>query len=283
MVNRVTFDRVQHFVRVPVMLENNTTARFLVDTGIGITVIHPEIASAAGVIATDQVHVGHRMSGQPIAIEIHRMPSLRVGQFTATDVAVGVFDLGPRNGPDGFDGIVGLDVLAAQSITIDPFAGEIVLGDDQYDDAGFDVPIRVERDGPSVACFTDLMLPDGQVTEVEIDTGSGSTILDTRFQPACGIDPSADADRIARGIDETGHSYLRQFQQIRGALTLPSAPATAHENPTVMFQDIALNGLIGADFLDRFIQTYDISRNRLILRQSPTGVAAQSDSASAPA
>src|SRR6476469_1000536 len=43
-ITSVAFDRVQHLIRVPVSVAGQDTHRFLVDTGIGITVVSSSFA-----------------------------------------------------------------------------------------------------------------------------------------------------------------------------------------------------------------------------------------------
>lgn len=46
---------------------------------------------------------------------------------------------------------------------------------------------------------------------------------------------------------------------------LLGASETVQQGPRVMFQDIVLDGLVGTDYLDRFVTTYDLDRDRLVL------------------
>lgn len=43
----IRFDRVGHLIRVPAVLTGGLTARFVIDTGIGITVMHPSLVGDA--------------------------------------------------------------------------------------------------------------------------------------------------------------------------------------------------------------------------------------------
>lgn len=245
------------------------SGRFLVDTGIGITIVHPTLADRAGLERTGEHQVGHRMSGQEVRVPLVRVPELQLGEHVVSDVLAGVADLGDTDGENGFEGIIGLDLLGDLPLTVDPFARVIRLGAAAPECATSTiVPVRLHQDGLAVDLRVDLLLPDGQVIEVEVDTGSGSTILDTRFMAACRVDGQEEGAHTEEGADETGHTFVRRFVPIEGALALASAPGTRHERPTVMFQDIELNGLIGTDFLDRYVQTYD-TRNGTITLTPP--------------
>lgn len=72
-------------------------------------------------------------------------------------------------------------------------------------------------------------------------------------------------EQTARG-EETGYAYTRRFAQERGPVQLREAPATTQEGPRVMFQGIVRDGLLGTEFLNRFVQTFEVPNNRLVLR-----------------
>lgn len=265
----ISFNRVGHFLRISVGLADGVTGRFLVDTGIGITVVHPSLADRLGLSSAGRDYLAHRMSGQEVRVPLLRAPRMDIAGEVVAGSVVGVGDFGNPDGENGFDGILGLDLLGEGPLTVDPFASVIRLGAPSPDpETSTVVPVRVNRDGPAVDMHTELRLPDGRVIEVEVDTGSGATILDTRFMAACRVDGHEEDARTEEGTDETAHRFVRRFVSIPGALALPSAPATAHEQPTIMFQDIELEGLIGTDFLDRFVQTYD-TRNSTITLELP--------------
>lgn len=259
----IPFERVGHFARIPVELSGGATGRFLVDTGVGITVVHPSLVDRIGLQATGEEQVGHRMSGQEVRAPLVRVPRLEIGDHVWADALAGAADLGDAEGENGFDGIIGLDLLGDLPLTVDPFACVIRLSAPEVATATI-VPVRLNRDGLAVDMRVELRLPDGQVIEVEVDTGSGSTILDSRFMTACGVDGHESDARTEEGTDQTGHRFVRRFVPIDGALALASG--TTHERPTVMFQDdLELDGLIGTDFLDRYVQTYDTRTSTIAL------------------
>lgn len=236
MTSEIPFDRVGHFIRVRAGLLGGVEGRFLIDTGIGITVVHPTLVDTAGLERTDEHQLGHRMSGQEIRIPLVRLARLELGEHVVTDALAGVANLGDTESENGFDGIIGLDLLGHLPLTVDPFAHVIRLGAPAPGPAAATVvPARLNRDGLAVDMRVDLRLPNGQVVEVEVDTGSGSTILDTRFMAACDVASDGATARTEEGTDETGHRFVRRFMPIAGALTLVSAPETTQLGPTVMF------------------------------------------------
>lgn len=274
-------DRVGHFVRIPVGLPDGSSARFLVDTGIGITVVSTAFMRRLGLSPSGRSFTGHRMSGQAVEVPLVELPSLELrslspaagsGGFAVVSGVAGVADLGATDGPGGFDGILGLDMLGELVLTVDPFRSLIGVGGPPAvsGQAKVEVPVRLHREGPAIDIRADLRLPDDTVIEVEVDTGSAATILADRWMGACAVEGSERSTRTEEGADETGHHYVRRFIPIEGAIAIAGAPQTELREPTVMFQEILLDGLVGTDFLDRYVQTYDTTRGVMTL-MTPAG------------
>lgn len=264
MTDGVGFDRVGHFVRLPATA-NGLPSRFLLDSGIGLTIVSSDLAERLGLVLTGDSHTGHRMSGQEVRAPLAMMPLLEVAGHQIADSVVGVFDLGPTDGPDGFDGILGLDLLRHVVVEVNPktMTVEVNPGLSMPAEATV-VPVRVEEDGPSVALFARLQLPSGQGAEVEVDTGSGCLILDERFMSDCGVVEGAGTETID-GTDETGHRFVRHFADVQGEVRLLGEPDTTQDCPRAMFQDIRHDGLLGSDFLNRWVHRFDVRNQRILL------------------
>lgn len=272
MVSEVTFDRFKHFTRVGVGLPRGVSARFLIDTGIGITVVSTSLKERYDLEETGETFRGRRMSGQEVEAALLNLPPLTLGTHSFDGHVGAALDLSEEGEGQEFDGILGLDLLGQPPLTINPFDNTVVLGQlppeiVESETGSHVVAARVHRDGPSVDFRADLRLPDKTVVEVEVDTGSAVTILDTSLMPACSVQGTEDGARIMEGTDETGHAFVRTFIPLPGAVCLSQAPATALRQPTVMFQDLALNGLIGTEYLDRYIQTYNTRAGTITLRE----------------
>ena len=178
-------------------------------------------------------------------------------------------------GLDGFppelgavDGFLSLAFFEATPFTVD-YAREAVVVEspaavDERARNGSVVAVRVERDGPSVDAFMQLGLPGGSAIEVEIDMGSDSLILDERLAAVVGVDLDHDDMRRVEGRDETDNPYTRSFTRLDGTIHAAGAPSVAHPDPTVMFQRIIYDGLVGDAFLRRFTVTYDVPGERVI-------------------
>jgi len=98
-----------------------------------------------------------------------------------------------------------------------------------------------------------------------IRPGSDNLILDTRFADDCGIDLHGPQVTTKTGTDETGHFWTSHWATIDGSVCLAAAPNTAQQAPRVQFQDIIYDGLLGADYLDRYRYTMDFDEARMFL------------------
>ena len=250
----VSFERIAHLVTVPVEL-NGVESRFIVDSGIGLTIVRDTVAGCA---ATGETFTGKRMSGQEVTIPLGTAPSLRFAGEESRDVEVGLLDM--SGFPDllsDIDGFLSLAFFSETPLTVDYPGGRVVAGERGQ---GIALPCRVDRDGPSVAMYLPMTLPDGRSIEVEVDMGSDALILDDRFAELAGGEV-----RRVDGTDETGHRCTRRFATLPGRIHPTGAPELCQDDPDVMFQSIVYDGLVGDAFLRRFVVTFDVARGLLVL------------------
>ncbi len=258
-----SYESVDHFVRVPVSV-GGRECRFLVDSGIGVTIIGSVAAEAVGASWMQRTFSGQRMSGQEVTAPLVKLPKVSVGGYTLFGHVAGVIDLGSTESGEDFDGILGLDFFEQTCLTVDPGSHLLTISD-SGPDTGIVVPVEVRRHGGSVAVFAPLELPSRRVVTMEVDTGSGAVILDDQYMSDCEVsvhDPRID---VRHDVDETGHRYTRRVISIDGAVRIPAEPETTQQAPRVMFQQIIYDGLIGTDFLNRFRYSFDVRRQRLVL------------------
>jgi hypothetical protein len=247
------FTDVAHLVTVPVTVDG-VVSTFVVDSGIGITIVREGLLP----LRTAGSFTGKRMSGQDVTVPLASVRSLAFAGHEWSDVPVGVLDM------SGFPevlahvgGFLSLALFEQAALTVDYPGGVVRVGAAA---AGVELPARVEREGPSVAMYVPMALPDGRVAECEVDMGSDVLILDDRFR-----DLAAGEERVVEGVDETGHAYTRRFASIAGLVHPDGAPELAQEDPAVMFQSIVYGGLVGRSFLSRFAVTFDVARGMLVL------------------
>jgi hypothetical protein len=269
LVRPVGFEYLHHLVTVPVTINGSVESTFVLDSGIGLTLVSAAVADAIGCAPSGATFSGRRMSGQQVEVALATHTTIAFGGIERTDERVGIFDT--SGFPPGFAAIGGFLSLAyfdEMPFTVD-YARRIVQGETAETLAaraatGRSVDVRVERDGPSVTCLMPLTIPGGRELEVEVDMGSGELILDERLAADLGIELDDPRVRRVEGTDETGHSYVRSFTTLAGSIQPTGAPELAQDDPAVMFQRIIYDGLVGDEFLRRFAVTFDVGGGRLI-------------------
>jgi Aspartyl protease len=265
---RIPFERIAHLVTVPVSV-GDLEARFVLDTGIGPTLLASSLAERAGCALTGAVFSGRRMSGQTVELPLATAPPLRVGDLERRELEIGVLDL--RGFPQELAEIGGFLSLAffdEQPFTVDYAEDRVVLETAETLAArlraGIAVGVELERDGPSLDVFLPLTISGETTISAEVDMGSDSLILDEQLANVVGVDLEGEAVRRAEGTDETGGTFTRSFTTLRGSVHPAGAPELAQDEPEVMFQRIIHDGLVGDSFLRRQPVTYDLAAHRIV-------------------
>ena len=261
-MSEVSFEYLQHLVTVPASV-NGIDARFVLDSGIGLTLVRRELARAAGIEPTGGSFTGRRMSGQAVTLPLAEA-SVELGGSTRERHEVGILDM--SSFPDalaGLGGFLSLALVTERPLTVD-YTRRVVFHGTSESPKGVSVPVTVERDGPSVTVFLPLTIPGGRSISVEVDMGSDELILDERFAAETGAPLDGDGVRRVNGTDETGHDYTRTFTRLSGAIHPTAAPALAQDDPSVMFQRIIHDGLLGDAFLRRHVVTFDVAEERIV-------------------
>lgn len=266
-VSAVPFEYLAHLVTVPVQV-GGAEARFVFDTGIGVTLISRSLAARAGCVPDGSAYTGRPMSGQPVTVPLGSLGALSVGGRRCDDVAVGILDMGELAGLEGIDGFLSLSHFRSVPVTVDYPAGVLVVEDGESLarrlEAGVPAEVRVELDGCSTSVFVSLDLPGGRAVTVEVDTGSDVLILDEAAAAHLGADLDGPDVRRDDGRDETGQVFTRYFTTLRGSVSVAGAPGIGQADPAVMFQKIIYDGLAGNAFLRNFAVTYDLPGTRMI-------------------
>jgi predicted aspartyl protease len=132
-VTSVTIQTVNNRFLVPVVLNENQNATFLLDTGANITVVTPDTARRAGIELSGAApkSKARMASGQEVEVSLVRVKSLRVGLARIDNLAVAVYEIGVVDGnakpPLVVDGFLGADFVGRFAMTLDPRAGTLTL------------------------------------------------------------------------------------------------------------------------------------------------------------
>src|ERR1700722_14292491 len=142
MICAVPFRYVKHMLAVPVVA-GGVGAAFILDTGIGVSLISPGLAAKVGCVPLAETYTGRRMSGQALTMPVNALGSFTLGDCTRENVPVIVFDMGGMASEHGVEGFISLTSFRSTPVTIDYEAGAIVIEDERSlaDRASRGVPI----------------------------------------------------------------------------------------------------------------------------------------------
>ena len=261
---------INHAIIVPALVNGNIPATFVLDTGIGINLIARSFCVKIG--CQERGHYsGKRMSGGHVSLPLSELRSLALGDFNLKNVSVGVLDNSHSSANfHGIDGFLSLSFFKDQPFTIDYPAQVIRIETPQSLEKrmaeGIQVPIRVERDGPSTDIFTEMDIGGHFLAEVEIDSGGNTLYLNEKFMNALGFSPTHM--RKIKGRDDTDHAVTRYWAEIPGPIYPRGIPKVNQAHLKVVFQKMMYDGLVGDSFLKNFTVTFDLPHSRLIF-QSP--------------
>ena len=268
-MSATSFRYLHHLVTVPVVANHEVETRFVLDTGIGLTLFSDSLCRAVGCTPNGLTYTGRRMSGQEVTVQLASADALSMGLITREHHAIGVFDMNAFPADfDGIDGFLSLAFFAQTPFTVD-YPRRVVVVENEESLAtraknGRAVDVQVVRHDSAVDVFLPLTVPGrGRIT-VEVDMGSDSLILNEELAAELGVRFDDPAVNRVDGEDETGHAYTRYFTAIHGDIYPTGAPTIRQANPAVMFQRVIYDGLVGDSFLRNFVVTYDLDQERMI-------------------
>jgi hypothetical protein len=254
---------------VPIKINESITRDFILDTGIGISMISKSLCDQFNCQIVGS-HTGKRMSGQVLTVPTSSVKSLALGSLQKINVSVGIIDIDKFIPGSNIGGFLSLGFFRDTPFTIDYGTKNIVLETKDSIKAikvvGETVPVKLDVDGEAVGVFIPLLLPNGEQIVAEVDTGSQALILHERFMASLGFIPNDKRVRSRDGKDETGNIFKRYFTKISGRVQLPRAHKIGVDSIDVMFQKIIYDGLVGHYFLSQFQVTYDLPKSEMIFR-----------------
>jgi hypothetical protein len=253
-----------HIAVIPVVVNEKPT-KFIFDTGMGPNVISKSLCEKLKCVLTGKI-VDKRMSGQEMELPTAVIASLSFGSLKRENIEVAVWDLGtfPKE-LAGVEGFLTPKFFEHQAFTMDFFKKEISL---KSQEGGTAVPLELKYKGPSVQLFAKFAVPGGDPARLEVDTGSNSLILDEKYMSRLGIKADGKNTKKSEGKDETGHQYVRYVSEFEGPIFPDGAPSLGQTPVKVMFQKIIYDGLLGTDYLRKFIVTYDLPRSQMFLSKN---------------
>ena len=229
-------------------------ANLILDTGGGVTVITPELATRIGSQPWGQLS-GFRLSGERLTMTRCDGVLVGVGGVNLGEQDLGVFDLSSLLPPEAgrIDGILSLDVLAQTPFTLELGSGHLTFETPDGLRAraadAVEIPIRLHRQagGASLTVMARVPSAAGDLW-MQLDAGSDGPLL---------IPPSS---ATALGLDPA------QARQV-STLTLAGAAGGEVSHPVQLrVRDMIIDGNVGIPVLKDWVMTFDLASNRLWIR-----------------
>ena len=262
---------------LPVALPDSTTRWLILDTGASAIILDANVAAALGLKVTP---AGSTTGAGTNSLRVGRAHDvmLRVGgvPLGPTDVIVSEIDslLAPSQGRHA-PGIIGSRFFVEHVVEIDFARSEILLHDPRsyrYDGRGVALPLTFNNGVPLIAGR--MTAPDGTVIPMHllVDLGAKSTLLvSEHFIGEHGLMarfPKTVVSPLGAGVGgATRYAFTRLPRLALGtsgdALVTDSLVAGLSVGGTL--RSAWYDGLLGADFLQRYRVIVDYSRKRVIL------------------
>jgi hypothetical protein len=255
-------------VVLPATVGKTIPIHVIFDTGAGLDVLAPSLIEKLHGKPWGQFSA-FRMTGERLDMSLFVIPELSIGPVVKKDAVVGSWDV-----LDKFhlDGIISVNDFRQQPFTFD-FTNKVVVLETpktlaQRRAAGKTSPLQFDDDrGIALDLFAQFLIGN-QPGQCEIDSGSPSTSVNTRFMPSLGIEKDGKDVQKHEGRSFTGAVETRYDTNL-SQISLAAAPQIILARPPVSFSDIIYDCVVGIDFWSGKALTIDIADRQLIVSSSP--------------
>jgi hypothetical protein len=276
----IPFVTVDHALSIGLKVQGPSgpiEARFILETGLGLNLISKTFCEKIHCIP-QTAYSGNRLSGKKVDVPFTQLSAVSFGNITVKNVQTGVFDMtGFSMTYQGVDGFISLAFFGDQPFTIDYEHSFIIFENTKSlntrENSGTSVPLKIVQDQMATTAYMPIAfasqapasakkISEAFRAQAEIDTGSEFTILNEKHIAKFHIKP-ADLKQIVS--KDKSPSNPQRVATLSGTISPSGAPEMKQNNPRVLFQKMIYDGVIGDDFLRRFIVTFDVAHEKMIL------------------
>lgn len=246
--------------------------RFKVDTGFGITTIHPQVAEELGLERAGRMTIVGIAGDEEAAT--YNGAKFKFGDATYSPRRVAALPSEARRRGNRRDGILGAGFFRRFVVEIDSAAKVMRLyepRDFAYSGAGEIIPLEFKADTPIIDAAIVPKDTEAISGKFEIDTGCDDFIcLGHDFVSANHLDAKTDSPKQGArsgvgGAADIHRTHFAKLQMGKQTVNEPSANLFLEGSPAGRGQA----GHIGWPALDRFKVIFDYSRKRMILEPRP--------------
>ena len=164
------------YIFLTVKINGNQSAKFMLDTGAGITVLSADLFRKYR-LEKAGMHTGTRHNGQSITGPVYTLPSLAVGTLIQRNLIVGEYDR-----LQNCDGLLSMDYFRNTPFTIDFINKKLILESSEsvshISAQAEKIPIRLKTNGKNeLDFFVTVCINDSIAAQAEFDTGAGFNML----------------------------------------------------------------------------------------------------------
>lgn len=242
---------------VPAKVGGTIPIHVIFDTGAGLDALAPSLIQRLGGKPTGQF-TAFRMTGERLDIPLFIVPELSIGPVVKKDAVVAGWDVLDKW---HFDGIVSLNDFREQPLTLD-FLNKVLVFETRSTmahlrAAGKSSPLQFDDErGIALDVFAQFLVGN-QPAQCEIDTGSASATVSTRFMASLGVEGEKD------------ERHEGSYKGILPEISLAAAPQVTLASPRVAFSNLVYDCVVGVDFWSGRALTIDVAHRQLIVSYSP--------------
>ncbi len=245
-------------VIVPAKVGETIAIHVIFDTGAGLDALAPSLIRKLGGKPAGQF-TGFRMTGERVDIPLFVIPELSIGPMMKKDAVVAGVDVLDKW---RLDGIMSLNGFRRQPVTFD-FVNKILIFETprtlaNLRAAGKSSPLQLhDQRGIALDVFAEFLV-GSQRAQCEIDTGSPSATVTTRFMASLGVEVAKD------------ERHEGSYTGILPKISLAAAPQVALARSGVSFSNIIYDCVVGVDFWSARALTIDVANRQLIVSYPPS-------------
>jgi hypothetical protein len=257
---------------LPVRVNDTQSLRFKLDTGFGVSTIHPDWVDVLQLRPVGRLRI-EGIAGDESAT-VYNGLTFDLGGATYSPRRLAVVPSDSQRRRRDRDGILGEGFFRRFVVEIEPRARTLTLHEPRAyraPDPAEVIPLEFRRDTPIVNATIGLTNREPIPARFEIDTGcDGELCLGSDFVAAHSLEEAAGVRRNGSRIGVGGSvntriGVLPQFQL--GAVKMEAVTASFFESGSPV--DNGHAGHIGLGLLRRFKVTFDYSRRQMILEPLP--------------
>lgn len=242
---------------VPAKVGGTIPIKVIFDTGAGLDALAPSLIQKVGGKPAGQF-TGFRMTGERLDIPLFIIPELSIGPMVKKDALVGGWDVLDKW---QLDGIMSLNSFRRQPVTFDFVNNALIFETSRtlarLRAAGKLSPLQFhDQRGIALDIFAEFLV-GSERAQCEIDTGSPSASVTTRFIPSLGVEVAED------------ERHKGTYKGVVSKISLAAAPEVTLVGARVSFSNIIYDCVVGVDFWSARMLTIDVAHGQLIVSHPP--------------